>query len=221
MEIYPSIISSDLLNLARTLKLFDPHCDGYHIDIMDDHFVPNLTWGHAFVNAIVKVTPRPLNIHLMITNPDRFFGRLELRQNCDYCVFHIEAFEARDHVIAMIEKIKARRVFVGIAINPGTNVEVIEPYLGLIDSVLVMSVNPGFSGQVFISQVLGKVKNLVFLKEKFGYHYKISIDGGINLDNISQVATHGAEECCIASAIFEAKNPLEALEILYRAVNKK
>src|SRR3990172_9915424 len=122
MTIYPSLISSDLLNLAATLSLFDDHCDGYHLDVMDDHFVPNLTWGPAFINAIASHTKLPLNVHLMVDNPENWLNRLTLSQK-DSFIFHWEALNDVEQVIALAQTIRAKGILAGLAINPKTDVE--------------------------------------------------------------------------------------------------
>ncbi|MCK4517934.1 ribulose-phosphate 3-epimerase, partial [Candidatus Babeliales bacterium] len=169
MKIYPSLISSDLLNLDKTINQIDNYCDGFHIDVMDDHFVPNLTWGPAFVWAISEKTKLPLHVHLMVDEPEKWLDRVKLKKD-DIFIFHVEAVVGwkENKVIDFIKKVtnlraKAMGCKVGVAINPKTPVESIFSFLPSLDHVLIMAVEPGFSGQKFMPEVLEKV---AILKEQ-------------------------------------------------------
>ena len=215
MEIYPSLISSDLLNLAATLSLLDKHCDGYHLDVMDDHFVPNLTWGPAFINAIAQQASRPLNVHLMVDNPEHWVRRLTLSHK-DSFIFHWEAFHDVEPVTALASSIRSNGIQAGLALNPKTNVENIKKILTHFDQILIMSVEPGFSGQPFIPEVLSKVTAFAQYKKEQSLSFEIAMDGGINETNINLISSLGVTQCCIASGIFEHKNHIEAIENLYK-----
>lgn len=219
VEFYPSLISSDLLNLGRTLRDFDPYVAGYHIDVMDNHFVPNLTWGAQFVNALIHSTELPMQIHLMVDDPLKWTDKLELRTK-DYFIFHIEA--ARDHatIVAIIEKVRQRGWKVGMALNPKSEPEAVAPYLGLLDIVLVMAVEPGFSGQKFMPEVLKKIPVLRTEIESHGYATAISMDGGINATTITDVVTAGVKNIGLASALFAKPNPVSALLDLKALIRK-
>jgi ribulose-phosphate 3-epimerase len=214
VEIYPSLISSNLLNLQSTINQLDSYCDGYHLDIMDDHFVPNLTWGPAFINAISESTHLPLQVHLMVDNPAAWIDRLKLCVN-DCFVFHGEAVEYGDALL-LINRVKSKKVKVGVALNPETPIRAIEYLLPQLDHVLVMAVEPGFSGQKFIPSILNKVNELAHIRSAQCLPFKIGVDGGVTYDNIALLAQHHVDLVCVASAIFFKPNPLEALQYLYK-----
>lgn len=216
MEIYPSLISSDLLDLRATITQLDNFCDGYHLDVMDDHFVPNLTWGPAFINAITQSTHLPLQVHLMVDNPAAWIDRLKLCIN-DCFVFHVEAVSL-DQAGEIINRLKKKKIKVGIALNPKTPFSVVESFLSLVDQVLVMTVEPGFSGQTFIPSVLEKIDTLVSMRKDRDYFFKIGVDGGVNEENITLLKHHQVDMVGVASAIFFNTNPVEALEALYRRI---
>ena len=215
MEILPSLISSDLLNLQNTIKILDPYCNGYHIDIMDDHFVPNLTWGAMFANTIAKATKLPLHIHLMVDNPVVWFERLKIR-SIDTFVFHIEAVNSESEIKNIIKRVKDKNFQVGIAVNPKTDIKLIFDYLSDLDHILVMSVESGFSGQKFMPQVLEKVNFLIAKRSEFNLSIKIGMDGGIGKDNIAMIASKGVDQVGVASSIFFQDDYLKSLQELYK-----
>ena len=155
-EIYPSLISADILNLKGSIDQLDDLCHGYHLDIMDNHFVPNLTWGAQFMNAIAQYGEKPVWVHLMIEKPEEFLDRLFVPDNT-YITFHIETKSNIKNVITGIREKKWRP---SIAINPKTDVEESFAYLEHVHQILLMSVDPGFSGQQFIPDVLKKIAPL-------------------------------------------------------------
>ncbi|MCK4650749.1 ribulose-phosphate 3-epimerase [Candidatus Babeliales bacterium] len=215
MEIFPSLISSDILNLEKTIKLLDPHCHGYHIDVMDDHFVPNLTWGSCFVNAISKVTDLPLHVHLMVDDPIKWIDRLDLNPS-NIFIFHIEPFlSSLQECRNFIKDLKVKNCRVGIAINPDTKVENIFDFLNDLDHVLIMSVKPGFSGQKFMIEVLNKVEPLLEKRRDEDLSFSLGMDGGIDKSNIARLADIGVEQVGIASAIFDQKDWIKSLGELY------
>lgn len=218
MEIFPSLISSDLLDLRKTLNTFDNYCDGYHIDVMDDHFVPNLTWGYAFINAILNETRLPLHIHLMVDDPENFIARLKFRVIDIFC-FHYESFKSDKEILSLIDKLKSKNIKIGIVIKPKTKPESVAVFLKYLDQVLIMSVEPGFSGQHFIDDVIYKISFFKKIKEANGYNFKIAIDGGINHSNIQKLYTLGVEQFAVASAIFNSSDPVESLSQLYKTSN--
>ena len=216
MEILPSLISGDILNLENTIKLLSDHCDGFHIDIMDDHFVPNLTWGPAFVNGIMQKTNLPLHIHLMVDNPVTWVDRIKLRQN-DLFIFHIEAaldFPEVEDIISDVKKIGWK---VGIAIKPKTEVTHLFDFLTSLDHVLIMSVNPGFSGQKFMPEVIKKIEPLIKKRKEMHLGFTIGFDGGIDTTNIKSLANFGVDQFGVASAVFGHPDPVKALQDLYNA----
>lgn len=218
MKIYPSLMCADLLNLGKVIKDFEDHCDGFHIDVMDDHFVPNLTMGPDFVNAIVKATHKPIQVHLMVDHPKLWVDRLNLGEK-DTFIFHYEAFECFKPMKDLIDKVKAKGWKVGGAFNPHSNIDLMESHLNALDKVLLMAVKPGFAGQTFIPEVLNKVKKLIKLKEMQNAMYEIYMDGGIGKDNIKVLSDLGVDAVAIGGAIFYSKKPLEALKELYEISN--
>lgn len=206
-HVFPSLIAADLLNLRRELEVLAPHAPGYHIDIMDNHFVPNLTWGLMFVDAIAKESAKPLWVHLMVDDPTRWIEQLNLPANSTVGI-HIES---RGQVRHNLEHIKARGMHAGIVLNPQTKVETIYPILDLIDQVLIMSVEPGFSGQDYLPEVESKIDALVTEREVRACNYLIGMDGGITTDNIARLADAGVDWFAAGSAIFGKNNRVKAL----------
>ncbi len=219
MKIYPSLMCADLLNLGKVISKFDEHCDGYHVDVMDYHFVPNLTMGPDFVNAIAKATRKPVQVHLMVDNPKVWVDRLNLGKK-DTFIFHYEAFECFRPMKDLISTVKKKGWKVGVAFNPGSELDLVEEHLNLLDKVLVMSVNPGFAGQIFISDVLNKVKKLIKLKKTQKANFEICMDGGIGKNNIKVLSDLGVDSVSVGGGIFYSKKPIVALKELYEIVNR-
>lgn len=214
MEIYPSLIAADLLNLAGVIETLDPHCHGYHIDIMDGHFVPNITWGPMVSNAIAAKTTKPLHIHLMVTNPEAVIPNLSCRPQ-DVIIFHYEATKTSSTINNVLAMIKQKNCKVGIAINPDTPASVLTSTIGRIDLVLLMSVWPGASGQPFIEKVTDKIPELITFKTKLKAQITLSMDGGIGPENITNLVSKGVDNVGIASALFSQPDPVAALKKLY------
>lgn len=215
-SIFPSLISADIMNLRGEIEKLDPHCDGYHIDVMDNQFVPNLTWGSQFVNAIANTTQKPLFVHLMVKDPTNWIDELNLTQHSSI-VIHIESEGiARKNLM----RIKERYLNAGIALNPQSSVETIFHVLDLVDSVLLMSVEPGLSGQTFLPEVLKKIDPILGYRQAQGLKFHLAMDGGIGQNNIARLALLGVEQFGIASAIFDEPNQLKALKELYALIRK-
>lgn len=214
MEIYPSLMCADLLNLKKVLSDFDDHCDGYHIDVMDDHFVPNLTMGPDFVNAIAKATRKPIQVHLMVDNPKSWVARLNLNKK-DTFIFHYEAFECLRPMKDLIDMVKIKGWKIGLAFNPETNISLAIPHLVLLDKVLIMAVRPGFAGQNFMPEAIEKAKCIINCQNTQNANFKVYMDGGIGKDNIKMLMNLGIDAVAVGSAIFSEKNPVEALKDLY------
>lgn len=175
--ISPSILACDFLNLEDEIKrLNDTNAQWLHLDVMDGHFVPNLTFGYDLISRIRPLTTKVLDTHLMISNPLNYIEKYA-DAGSDYITFHIEIAEDINQVI---DKIKACGKKAGLAIKPNTDIELILPYLEKIDLVLVMSVEPGFGGQQFISSTPERINLLSQIREEKGYNYVINVDGGIN-----------------------------------------
>lgn len=217
MEIFPSLISGDILHIADMLKRLDPHVDGYHIDVMDDHFVPNLTWGASFVNAISSATVKKIHVHLMVKDPFQWLDRLTLKRN-DCFIFHYESISHKEVIPSLIKEVSGRKWHCGIALSPQTNAREVSSFLSMIDQVLIMSVNPGFSGQSFIREVTQKIPFFIQEKEQNNYSFRLAIDGGIGADNIVDLYRLGVEQFAIATAIFGQGDPIAAINALYNQI---
>lgn len=208
LKIYPSLIASDLLTLGATIKELDPICAGYHLDIMDNHFVPNLTWGPQFINAIDAATSHPSWIHFMIDNPETLIGKLTAKAG-SIATIHAEHLIKKNNIIADIRENKWRP---SIALSPKMPVETIFPFLDLgIDHVLIMSVEPGFSGQEFIPDAISKLKSLIDYRDRHGLALTIAMDGGINEKNIHELVKSGLDTAAVATGIFGQKEYKKAL----------
>jgi ribulose-phosphate 3-epimerase len=210
MQIFPSLISSDILALRDQITLLDHHCVGYHLDVMDGHFVPNISWGPSFINAISQVTTKQLWIHLMVTNPWCVLLQFSIPPG-SIVDFHAEL--PLDHM-QLIATLKKQQLCPGVALCPNTPLEVLMPLLETIEQVTVMSVEPGFSGQQFIPTSIKKIAKLAQIRKDHNFKYKIAVDGGINCSNIIDVAQAGAQYVAIANGIFSDSNPVTALQEL-------
>lgn len=212
-KIYPSLISTDLLNLEHAIQMLEPHCAGFHLDVMDFHFVPNLTWGPDFINAIRKATKKQLWIDLLVDLPQPYLERLQLQKD-DIISVHYES-EYDNDIFRMIRKKGCKA---SLALDPKTPIEVIVPFLDVIDHVLLMSVPPGFSGQEFVYESVDKAKKLYMLREKLisePQHagFLIGMDGGLNETTLPLVVEY-VDTFAIAAGIFGAKDSIEMLRKL-------
>lgn len=209
-HIFPSLIAGDLLHLKKQIKELDPYVDGYHLDIMDNHFVPNLTWGPMFINAIAQATYRTIWVHLMVDNPLDWVNLLFLPPGSIY-TFHIESDK---EIPKLIKRIKEKKWLVSIAINPETSVEQMFPLLNTLDQILVMSVQPGFSGQDFLPKMVTKVEKLAAYRDTSNAPFQIGIDGGVTEKNINMLAKKGVNDIAIGNSVFKSKNPIATLQKL-------
>jgi ribulose-phosphate 3-epimerase len=207
--IAPSILSSDFMNLESEIRMLEKAgADWVHCDVMDDHFVPNLTFGPPIIKQLRKITKLPLDVHLMITNPEETLDQY-INAGADWLSFHVEA--ALDPISAL-KHIKSKGVKAGIVIKPRTSVDAIKNILPHCDYVLIMSVEPGFGGQSYIDEINGKITELAGLKKELKLDYLIQIDGGITLENIKAVSDLGCEVFVAGSAIFHSKDPVNTIE---------
>lgn len=201
MIVSPSILSADFSKLYEEVKDVEELGATYlHIDVMDGHFVPNITIGPTVLNSLKGKTKMIMDVHLMITDPLKYAKEFQ-KAGSNIITFHYEAVQ---DVKKTIEEIKKLNVMVGISIKPNTNINVLKPYLDLVDLVLVMSVEPGFGGQMFIPSAIDKIKYLKKEKEENKYHYLIEVDGGINLETAKLCKEAGCEIVVAGTSIFKA-----------------
>jgi ribulose-phosphate 3-epimerase len=214
IEIAPSILSADFSRLGEQIKTVErAGASLLHVDVMDGRFVPNITVGLPVVRAISRATQLPIDAHLMIVEPARYVESF-VEAGARMVSIHIEA---DPHAHRTLTAIRAAGAQAGIAINPATSLSALEEAIKFVDFVLVMSVNPGFGGQEFISSSLDKVRRLRKMLDERGSKARIEIDGGIDQDNVAEVAGAGAEIIVSGSAIFGAPDPAVALRELREA----
>lgn len=198
-RLFPSLMGADLLNIGSVIAALDSHCDGFHVDVMDDHFVPNITFGVDMVNAIAKASQKPCWVHLMIDKPENFIVKLHLKAD-SIITFHAEGCSNPE---AIIKAIHARHCKAGIALKPATSVSTIAHLLPLLDQVLIMSVEPGFSGQKYMVSVELKIKELVMLRKNRDLAFRIGIDGGMTASHMHMLKQLGVDDFAVAAAIFD------------------
>ena len=201
IELAPSILSADFSRLGEEVKEIETAgAHLIHVDVMDGHFVPNISYGAKVMKSICGKTQMPFDVHLMIENPDQYIGDFVTEQT-EYITVHQEACR---HINRTLQHIRSLDVKPGVAVNPGTPVSALEYVLEDADLILIMSVNPGFGGQKFIPSALRKAQELTVLKEKHGLNFRIEIDGGINLANAKTVIDAGVEILVAGSSVFKA-----------------
>ena len=199
----PSILSADLSNLAQQIRLTEMGgADWIHCDVMDGHFVPNLTFGPIVVDAVKRSTHLPVDVHLMIKDPDKLLENF-VKAGANYITVH---YEAAAHLNRTINRIKELGCKAGVSINPATPVQSLEDIAEYADLILLMSVNPGFGGQSFIPNVLKKIHELVELRKKLHAKFLIEIDGGIDNKTIQPALKAGVDVFVAGSSIFKADN---------------
>lgn len=215
VKIAPSILSADFSNMERDVEKVK-EAEWIHVDVMDGHFVPNITIGPLIVKALRKVTKQFLDVHLMIENPEEYVESFA-KAGADLITVHAEACENLGELIELIRKNNCRA---GVSIKPKTSLKEIESVLDKVDLVLVMTVEPGFGGQKFMPEVVPKIGELKTLKKERGLEFEIEVDGGINRDNCSEVAEAGADILVSGSAIFGSDNPKEELRVIRERSDK-
>jgi len=201
VQIVPSILSADFACLGQEIQRVERGgATMLHVDVMDGHFVPNLTVGPPVVSSIRRITKMTLDVHLMISDPDKY-APVFIEAGADQISVHQEACP---HLDGTLRAIRGMGALAGVVLNPATPVALLEDVLGLVDYVLVMSVNPGFGGQEFIPQSLDKVRALDRRREELGLNYAIQIDGGVNLDNIGDIVRAGCDWLVSGASIFHS-----------------
>ena len=184
--------------------------DWFHCDVMDGRFVPNISFGIPVVKAISQMAEKPLDVHLMIVEPEKYFEAF-VKAGADIITFH---YEASTHIHRAVQQLKALGVKAGVVLNPHTPVNVLEDILGDLDLVLLMSVNPGFGGQQFIERTFEKIRRLKAMIEDQGLSTMIEVDGGVNIQNAAALYEAGADVLVAGNAVFKSDNPLETIASL-------
>jgi ribulose-phosphate 3-epimerase len=217
VELAPSILSADFARLGDQVRAAtEGGGTVIHVDVMDGHFVPNITIGPLVVKSLRKVTELPLDCHLMIENPDQYIPEF-VEAGADWISVHQEACRHLNRTLQLIHSHDAQA---GVVVNPATPIETLSEVLDLVDYVLVMSVNPGFGAQKFIPATLRKVRRLVELRAQRGLGYRIEIDGGIALDTVTEVVRAGAEILVAGNAIFGQGDPKSNAQKLLKAATE-
>jgi len=206
--IAPSLLSADFSNLKKDIEMINnSDADWFHLDIMDGVFVPNISFGIPVVRDIKKHAKKPLDVHLMISKPERYFSDFK-NAGADIISFH---YEASNHLHRSIQVLKDLGVKAGVAINPHTNISLLEDIICHVDMILIMSVNPGFGGQKFIENTYDKIKKLKNIILSKNTNTLIEIDGGVNLDNASKLFNAGADILVAGNTVFSSENPIKTI----------
>ncbi|WP_456153341.1 ribulose-phosphate 3-epimerase [Mogibacterium sp.] len=207
-KIAPSILAADFAKLgSEVADICKGGCDFIHVDVMDGAFVPNISFGSAVMKSLNGYATAPYDVHLMIENPDQYLEEF-VTDNTAYITVH---YEACPHICRTLAHIKEHGVKAGVSINPGTPVSCLEAVLPFVDMVLVMSVNPGFGGQKFIPETVGKVSRLNKLRKENGYNFEIEVDGGVSDKNSGILISSGADILVAGSAVFKYEDRAEAI----------
>jgi ribulose-phosphate 3-epimerase len=208
VEIAPSILAADFASLGNALRAIEnAGVSIVHVDVMDGHFVPNISIGIPVVRSLRKATRLGLDVHLMIENPERYIEAFAAA-GADMISIHQEATPHLDRALTMVREHGCRP---GAAINPATPVVMLSEVLGKLDHVLVMSVNPGFGGQVFIPEATEKIQQLRQMRDRYNYGFRIEVDGGIGPENVSEVVRAGAQILVAGTSVFHTPDPAAAV----------
>lgn len=209
--IAPSVLSCDFANVQRDIEMLNnSEADWIHVDVMDGHFVPNISFGFPVIKAMKKHANKPLDVHLMIENPDQYLEEFK-NAGADVISVHIEACK---HLHRTVQYIKNLGCKAGVAVNPHTAIDQLEPIISEIDLVCLMSVNPGFGGQTFIENTYKKIEQLSILRQELNPDLKIEIDGGVTDKNAKKLVETGANVLVAGSFVFNAADPVQTIQEL-------
>ncbi|MDG4949855.1 ribulose-phosphate 3-epimerase [Weeksellaceae bacterium KMM 9724] len=212
--ISPSVLAADFLHLAKDIELVNQsQADWFHLDIMDGVFVPNISYGMPVMKSIQSLAQKPLDVHLMIIEPERYFEEFQ-KLGAEYLTIHAEA---STHLHRSIQVIKSLGMKAGVALNPHTPISAVEEVIQDIDLLLIMSVNPGFGGQKFIENTYSKIEKAKDLIIQKNASTLIEIDGGVNVENASKLIACGADALVAGSAVFANENPTQVISDLKNA----
>lgn len=210
VRIAPSMLSADFLHLDKDVEMVNRYADIFHLDIMDGVFVPNLSYGFPIVEAIASKAEKPLDVHLMIINPEKYVERFA-KAGADMISFHLNATEKPEEVLALIRSFGCKA---GLVINPDIEVESLFPYLEQADYILLMSVFAGFGGQKFIEETYGRVERLKAEIDRRGLNLPIEVDGGVSPSNAAALIAKGAEILVAGSAVFKSTDPAATIALM-------
>ena len=217
VEILPSILAADFARLGEEIaKVEQAGASMLHVDVMDGHFVPNISLGFPVIESIRKITRLKLDVHLMISDPDRY-GHEFIRAGADHVLVHQEVCPHLDRTLRMI---RDEGALAGVVLNPSTPISTLSEVLDLVDHVLIMSVNPGFGGQSFIPNALKKIKALAWKRKELGLDFAIEIDGGVALDNVAEIVRAGCDWLVAGSSVFHTSDPGAAFTQMQRTARE-
>ncbi len=207
----PSLLAADFLNLKTEVEMVNQsQADLFHVDVMDGHFVPNISFGFSIIKQIKAIAEKPLDVHLMISDPDRFIPTFK-DSGADWLSVH---YETCPHLHRSIQQIKNHGMKAGVVINPHNNVELLQGILPSVDFVLLMSVNPGFGGQQFIDSTYERIRTLDHMKQSLNPEMLIEVDGGVDASNAQMLVHAGANILVAGSAVFKADQPTEVINAM-------
>ena len=209
--ISPSVLSCDFANIQRDVEMINgSDADWFHVDVMDGVFVPNISFGFPVISAIKQHAKKPLDVHLMIEDPDKYIDDFK-KAGADILTVH---YEACRHLHRTVQAIKAAGMKAGVALNPHTPVDILQDIIADLDLVLIMSVNPGFGGQKFINNAILKVEQTKNLIHRVGSHALVEVDGGVNLETGAELVKAGADALVAGSFVFNSANPVQTIKDL-------
>ena len=210
--IAPSLLSADFSDLRKDIEMVNQsEADWFHLDIMDGHFVPNISFGIPVVKSIKKYANKTLDVHLMIKNPEDYLEKF-VEVGADMITIHVEA--CKENTAHILKEIKERNVKAGLAINPNTDYKVIKEYINLIDMVCLMGVFPGFGGQKIIDSTFQRCKGIREIIDKNGENCHLEVDGGVTAENAKELLNSGADVLVAGSYVFRSKDPKQTISLL-------